>query len=299
MKQGIMDKVAVLLLRHGFTIRSLSGSCFDIVARKGPQVLLVKALEDANSLSEDYAVSMRNLGSYIGASPVVVAEKAGRMLEDGVVYSRFGVYACNYSTFGGCLENRFPVVISTKAGVTASVIGERLRRQREESGFSLGALSRKVGVSRRMIVKYESNDADVSLRSAIALNRLFGSGIFNKVNVFSAARETANARPSAIAMKYDTLGFRAADTRKAPFDVIARHRGGLILTEVFPDKDANPHLEAIQQLLSADALVIFDRKQKASHYPARSRKKLPSIDKRDFMGFATAAELIKFLKEFE
>ncbi len=301
MKRSLMDEVGVLLLRQGYTIKSLTGASFDIVARKDAHVLLIKVLEDANSISGEYADSMKNLSSHIGASPIIIAEKAGHKLEDGVVYVRFGVYTCNYRTFSSCLENRFPIVISTRAGFTASVVGEKLRQQREESGYSLGLLSRKVGVSKRMISKYESNIADVSLRSAIALNRLFGSGIFNKVDVFAIAKETVADRSSMIARKYDELGFRAADTKKAPFDVVARMEKELILTEVkgrHRIKDLNPQLESLQQLLGADALVILDRKEKSGD-TEKNKKKLPFLQKRDFLGMESAKELIRFLKEFE
>ena len=301
MKRSLMDEVGVLLLRQGYTIKSLTRTSFDIVARKDAHVLLIKVLEDANSISEDYADSMKNLSSHIGASPIIIAEKAGNRLEDGVVYVRFGVYTCNYRTFSSCLENRFPIVISTRAGFTASVVGEKLRRQREESGYSLGSLSRKVGVSKRMIAKYESERADVSLRSAIALNRLFGNNIFNKVDVFAIAKETVADKPSMIARKYDELGFRAADTKKAPFDVVARMEKELILTEVKGQhriKDLNPQLESMRQLLGADALVILDRKEKSGN-TEKNKKKIPSLDKKDFLGIESAQELIKFLREFE
>ncbi len=319
MKHSLMDEISILLLRQGYTIKGLTGASFDIVARKDVHVLLIKVLEDANSISEEYADSMKNLSSHIGASPIIIAEKAGNRLEDGVVYARLGVYTCNYRTFSSCLENRFPIVISTRAGFTASVVGKKLRRQREESGYSLGTLSRKVGVSKRMIAKYESERADVSLRSAIALNRLFGNNIFNKVDVFAIAKETVADKPSMIARKYDELGFRAADTKKAPFDVVAKMEKELILTEVkgrHRIKDLNPQLESMRQLLGADALVILDRKGEKSGGtenpnrwstigPSRTKgdlgnkKKIPSLEKRDFLDFNSAKELIRFLKEFE
>ena len=297
-----MDEIGVLLLRHGYTVKSLTRTSFDIVARKESHVLLIKVLEDANSISGDYADSMKNLSSYIDAAPVIIAEKAGHALEDGVVYSRFGVYTFNYNTFSSCLENRFPIVISTKAGFAASVVGEKLKQHREEKGLSLGAMSRKVGVSKRMISKYESNIADVSLRSAIELNKLFGSGIFNKVDVFTVAKETISKNPSVIAKKYDELGFRAADTKKAPFDVVAKQGKELIFTDVEPfgAMKLNPHLESLQQLLGADALVIFDKKSGTiGGYMQKNKKKLPSLQKRDFLGMESARELIRFLREFE
>ncbi len=300
-----MDEVGVLLLRHGYTVKTLTGSSFDIVARRESRVLLIKVLEDANSITEEYASSMKNLSSYIDASPIVIAEKAGHQLEDGVVYSRFGVHTFSYNTLGSCLESRFPIIISTKAGFAASVIGEKLRQQREEKGFSLGAIARRVGVSKRMVAKYEASSADVSLRSAIALNRLFGSEIFGKVDIFGVGKETVGGKPSVIARKYYELGFRAADTKKAPFDVVAKQGKELILTEVKDAKSArsrssNPQLSSLQQLLGADALVIFDKKTVGiGSQTQNNKKKLPSLQKRDFLGIGSAKELIKFLKEFE
>lgn len=43
---------------------------------------------------------MKNLSIYIDSSPVIVAEKAGHKLEDGVVYSRFGVLYLNCEVSG-------------------------------------------------------------------------------------------------------------------------------------------------------------------------------------------------------
>lgn len=303
MKRSLMDQVGVLLLRQGYTVKSITRTSFDLVARKGENILLLKVLEDANGISEEYTTSMKNLSSYIGASPLIVAEKAGHELEDGVVYARFGVYACNYSTFSSCLDSKFPVIISTRAGFTAQVAGGKLRQKREEKGYSLGAISRRIGVSKRMVAKYEANSADISLRSAIALNRIFGNDVFSKVDVFAVAKETMNENPSIIARKYDELGFRAADTKKAPFDVVAKLEKELILTEIENAKSARHsrsrhQLESLQQLLGADALVILDSKS-SRQQGLKSKKTLPSLQKRDFLGMESAKELIKFLREFE
>jgi putative transcriptional regulator len=292
MKRGLMDDVCVLLLRHGYTLKSLTRNSFDLIARKDSQVLLIKVLADANGISEENAVSMKNLSSYIDAAPIIVSEKAGTLLENGVVYSRFGVYVFNNNTFRNCLENSFPIVVSTKAGFAAAVIGERLRQKREEEGYSLGTVSQKIGVSKRMITKYESNKADISLRGAIALNKLLGDSIFRKIDVFAVAKEISNDHPSEIAKKYYELGFRAADTKKTPFDVVARLEKELILTDVNNNPGRpNIHLQSMQQLLGADALIIFD------HEKAKD-KKMPSLQKKDFLDLKSANELLRFLDEF-
>jgi len=288
MKATLVDDIGILLLKHGFTVKSLTRGCFDLVARSGASILLIKVLEDANSISEEYSEAMRKISSYIDAAPIILAKKAGNYLEDNVVYSRFGVYTLNYHTFGNALENTMPFMLSSKAGLIASVIGERLKQKREESGYSLGEISRKLGVSKRMIAKYESGLADISVNKAYSLYKIFGGGIFRKINILESWKTVPESKKSEVAKKYANLGFEADDTKKVPFDVIARKDREIILTEV-GDK-TNPQLLPLQKLIEADTLVIFKEKKP---------KKIPALTKKEFLDFESANELIKFLKEFE
>ncbi len=288
MKRSLMEETGVMLLRHGFTVKSLTRNCFDLVARKETTILLIKVLEDANSITQEYAEAMKRLSSYIDAAPMIVAEKAGAYLEEGVVYLRFGVYTLNRETLGSSLDSQMPFMMSSKAGLTASVIGERLRQKREEEGYSPGELSRKVGVSKRMIGRYESGLSDVSLNKARNLYKEFGSGIFEKIDVFAINRSSDSLKKSEIARKYGSLGFEAADTKKVPFDVVAKKEKEIIFTEV-GDK-TSPQLLPLQKLIEAKTLVIFSRKKP---------KEVPAITKEDFLEFESAQEILKFLKEFE
>ena len=138
MKSVLKDEISLLLLNKGYIVKSLAGVSFDLVARKDNEILLVKVLENANSISEEYAKVIAKVSRYINAAPLVIAKKAGQFLEDGVVYTRFGVSTLNYNTFLSTLENDFPFVLSSRAGLTASVIGEKLKQKREKEGISLG-----------------------------------------------------------------------------------------------------------------------------------------------------------------
>ena len=89
MKHDLIQKVCVLLLNKGYTIKCLTASCFDVLARKEDRILLIKALEDANSISQEYADEMKKLSNYIAGSPIIISENAGIKLEENVVYSRF------------------------------------------------------------------------------------------------------------------------------------------------------------------------------------------------------------------
>jgi putative transcriptional regulator len=287
MKKNLLEDIGIMLLREGFTVKTLTRTCFDIVARKDQRIILIKVLEDANSITEEFATQMKKVSAYISASPIIIADKACMMLQDNVVYARFGVFTLNKATFANAVENKLPFLMSTKAGLTASVAGERLRQKIEESGYSLGSVSRKIGVSKSMIAKYEKG-SDISVNRAKALYGLFGPSVFRAIDVFSELRSLPEKSSSSIVRKYSLLGFEASEARKVPFDIVAKKGREVIFTEI--GDNANPQLESLTKMVDADNLVIFkDRKP----------KKLPALTKKEFMDFESANELIKFLKEFE
>ena len=287
MKQTLLDKVSIFLLKKGFTLKNLTRTCFDILARKGNQILLIKVLEDANSVSRQYTEEMIAVASYINASPLIIAGKAGNKLEDNVVYSRFDIYTLNFNTFLNCVNNRFPFIRRGHAGLTVSVIGKKLRERREELGYSLNSLSKKIGVTSRMVIKYESEDSEVTINKAMKIYDLFGHQVFNDVNVFAQREHPESKFETEVSKKYIELGFDATETKKTPFDIIARKDDELIFTEV-SDK-VNPQMQSLSKLLDADNLVIFNKKKP---------KNIPSMTKKEFMDFEKANELVRFLKEF-
>lgn len=291
MKQSLLEKTSIYLLKTGYTLKSLTRTCFDIVARKEGQILLIKVLEDANSISEEYAKEMQRISSYIGGSPAVIAEKAAVKLEDNVVYSRFGIHTLNYNTFCSCIGNRMPFIMRDRAGLKAKIAPDVLKEKIEEKGFSLAALAKKLGVSRKMIQRYEEGKADITINKAHRLYNILGPSVFEKINIFSVANISRAAEGKTdVAKKYSNLGFEAAETKKAPFDVIAKREKEIILTEI-GDK-TNPQLKPLSKLIDADKLVIFRNKKP-------KEKDIPALTKKEFLEFDKAKELIKFLKEFE
>jgi len=284
--RDMLENVSISLLRKGFTVKGLTGSCFDLIARKGSRILLLKFLSDANAISEQHAKQMQNLSSYMGASPFVIAEKAGNLLEDNVVYSRSGIYTFNHNTFNSCIDGRFPFIASTNAGLTANVVADKLKKKREEAGLSLAQLSNRIGVSRRMVAKYESSDGKVTITKAERIYDILGHEVFDKIDVFNN-NFISEKSSTPITRKYSALGFEASQTKKVPFDVIARKDNELILTEL-GDK-INSNMSSVSRLLDADNLVIFNKKRP---------KDIPALTKEEFMEFEKANELIKFLKGF-
>ena len=287
MKSSLIDKLGMFLLKDGFTVKSLTRTCFDLLARKQEKILLIKVLEDANAVSKEYSYEMNMVSSYIGAVPIIIAEKAGDRLEENVLYTRFNLYTLNFNTFVNSIRNKFPFVKRTQAGFTASIAGNKLRKKREEKGYSLNYLSKKVGVTSRMIGKYEKGDSEITVNKAMKIYDIFGNEVFKEINIFSGNHSIESRYKSDLSKKYIDLGFEAADTKKSPFDIIAKKDNELILTEV-GDK-TRPDFSSLSKLLDADNLVIFKKKKP---------KNIPAVTKKEFLEFEKANELIKFLKEF-
>ncbi len=288
MKQSLLEQASIYLLRKGFTIKSLTRTAFDIVARKDTAILLIKVLEDANSVSEEYTQAMHRVAAYVGGSSLIISEKAGDRLQDNIVYSRFGIYTLNFNTFKSSLESKFPFVKRDHSGIKAQILGDRLKESRERGGISLNEIARKVGVSKRMIQKYESGESEVSVNKALRLYKIFGHNVFEKIDVFGHDKELIHEGKGELSKKYSKLGFDALEANKVPFDIIAKREKELILTKV--GDTPRPELDSLSKLVDADKLVIFKKKKP---------KDVPALTKKEFMEFEKARELIKFLKEFE
>ncbi|RMF55165.1 helix-turn-helix domain-containing protein [Candidatus Woesearchaeota archaeon] len=288
MKKDLLEKASIFLLRKGYTVKTLTRTCFDIVARKDEVILLINILEDANGITNEAADEMRRLSSWLKASPIIIAEKAGEPLLDNVVYSRFGIYAVNLTTFKNCEERKFPFVMRSKAGLTAHLIGNKMREKRQELDISLNTLAKRLGVSRRMVAKYESGNSEILVNKAERLYDIIGSSVFERINIFKVPSQEMTSVKSDITKKFDDLGFNSTQTKKVPFSVIAKKKKELVFTEV-GDK-TSPNLPALSKLLEADSLVIFKKKKP---------KNIPALTKEEFFEFEKANELIKFLKEFE
>jgi putative transcriptional regulator len=287
MKKNLLEKASIFLLKKGFTVKSLTRSCFDILARNKERILLIKVLEDANSISHEFAEEMHKISACITATPMIISEKASDMLQDNVVYTRFDICTLNLDTFMNCINNKLPLIKRTQAGLTASLLGDKLKEKREQLGYSLNYLSKSIGVTSRMVSKYENEDSEVTINKAMKIYDIFGQEVFNQVDIFSKIENMHFTTKTEFSKKYIKLGFNATDANKVPFDIIAKKEDELILTEI-GDK-TNPQMQSLSELLDADNLVIFKKKKP---------KDMPAVTRKEFLEFEQSNQLIKFLKEF-
>ena len=125
------------------------------------------------------------------------------------------------------------------------------------------------------------------LSKVLLMYDMFGHEVFKKINVFDMREGLLESPKTSFSKKYGDLGFEAIETKKVPFDIIAKKEKEMIITEI-GDK-VNPDSVSLSRLLDADNLVIFKKKKP---------KDIPSLKKEEFFELKEAKELIKYLKEF-
>lgn len=281
MKQNLLEEISLVLLKEGFMLKNVKG-CFDLLARKEEKIILIKAIEDANSLNQESIEEMKKISSCVDATPLILTEKSGNKLENNIVYSRFGVFTINLITFCNALKQKLPFVKSGKAGLTASIDGKKLRDKREDSEMSLKELSRKIGVSKRMITDYENYNSEIMLKNAWKLYDIFGTEVFKQVNIFSEMDKIIYSCMSEVGMKYNQLGFKAVETKKNVFDIVAKKEKELILTTV--GDEFNQEINSLSRLLDAESLIVFEKK--------KPKTEIPKISKGDFLELESGKELL-------
>ncbi len=206
---------------------------FDVAARRGRDLLLLKVLANVDALDGATGVEMRRLGEYLDATPLVVGLRTrDEDLEPGVVYFRHGVPVFSPDTAMELfVEGLAPLVYAAPGGLYVNIDGDVLRDEREERGWSLGQLASELGVSRRTVSKYEDG-MNASVEVAFELEEMFEGDLTSPVEVLDGAEEVRDGDPTPedpqpesdderIVTVLTRAGFEVHPTVRAPFKTVS------------------------------------------------------------------------------
>lgn len=268
-KEDLIENVRDILAKAGFYVSRtlvMRRISFDVVARRDKILLIMKVLGNIDSFSKENAEELKVLAEALEASPLVIGERSGSGdMEEGIVYSRFGIPIVSIDTLSDfVLEGIPPFIFAAPGGLYVKLDSELLRKLREEKNISLGTLAEVAGVSRRTIQMYESGmgaTIDVATRIEDYLNELLvvpldpfiynsrtGQHLvdLNKLDVFG--QEVFGI--------LDRLGYSIVPTVKCPFEALTSHDRTLILTGL--GKDESRLVEKAHTV--ADISKITERK---------------------------------------
>ena len=235
-RTALVGNITAMLEDAGFLVSdrcSVRPKSFDLAARRGADLVLLKILGNIDALTGETGAELRRLGDYLSATPLVIGLRTRNQdLEPGVVYFRHGVPVFNPDTaYDLFIEEVPPLIYAAPGGLYVSIDGDLLADEREERGWSLGRLANELGVSRRTVSKYEDG-MNASIEVAIQLEELFNEPFSSPVNVLNGADDVREADPTPSAPETDpgdehvmhvltSAGFTVHPTARAPFKAVS------------------------------------------------------------------------------
>jgi putative transcriptional regulator len=234
-RSALVGNVTAMLADAGFTVSdrcAVRPKSFDVAARRGKDVLLMKILGNVDSFDAATGAEMRRLGTYLNAAPIVVGLRTrDEELKPGVVYFRHGVPVLSPDTAMDLFVEKLPPQIyAAPGGLYVSIDGDVLADARENRDWSLGRLANELGVSRRTVSKYEDG-MNASVDVAAKLEELFDAPLTSPVDVFEAD-ELRDADPTPEDPEADPddesllavltrVGFDVHPTLRSPFKAVS------------------------------------------------------------------------------
>lgn len=272
LKQGLVESVAQRLSDSGYKVVACRGgrSSFDVLARRGAKILLVKVLSNVEGLSGRTASELKRLATILDAMPVVVGERMkSSTLREGVVYERYGVYVSTPETLSELVGENPPSVYSKRGNYCVQVNADLLSSARKRMGLTQESMAKELGVSKQSIYRYESSGR-MSLEAFERILEYFGEGFHLRRQDLSYASEGEKAQRQSkvtsmkdlVSREFTSLGFETELTN-APFDLIAQ-RGQRVYSVVSNDwgrlRDKLSVLEDISHIMDGYAVCISERK---------------------------------------
>jgi putative transcriptional regulator len=286
---------------HG--LRSVS---FDLVARRGALILVAKSAENACSVDKVMCRELKVLsGTLGGASMIVAAHNGTERVEDGVIFSRFGVPVVSLGTLKDLfIEGVPPYVFAAPGGLYVRVDPDALTRARQRN-ISIGELAEAAGVSRRAIQMY-GDGMGAMIEAAMRLERFLGEHIILPVDPF-VLRETALADDEKYEAPRDglrrevyaqlgKLGCSVYPIAKCPFDALTMERRSLYITGVSKDlvsAGEKAHVAfSVARVAGRQSVIFIDGRPKCTNVEGS-----PIIGKEELRKVRDPEELREMLKE--
>jgi len=235
-RSALVGNITAMLEDAGFVVSdrcSIRPKSFDLAARRGEDLLLLKILGNVDAFDRETGAEMRRLGTYLSATPMVVGLRTrDQDLKPEVVYFRHGVPVMNPDTaYDLFIEEVPPLIYAAPGGLYVNIDGDLLSDARENRGWSLGRLANELGVSRRTVSKYEDG-MNASIEVAVQLEEMFERPFTDPVNVMEGAEEVRDADPPPsdpdpdhedehVVHVLTRVGFDVHPTSRAPFKAVS------------------------------------------------------------------------------
>jgi putative transcriptional regulator len=235
-RQALVGNVTAMLEDAGFLVSercAIRPKSFDVAARRGDDVLLVKILANIDAFDGSTGAEMRRLGEYLQATPMVLGLRTrDEDLKPGVTYFRHGVPVLSPDTAMDLfVEGVPPLIYAAPGGLYVNIDSDVLADAREDRDWSLGRLAQELGVSRRTVSKYEDG-MDASVEVAAELDDLFDAPLTAPVDVLGGSEDVREEAETPgdpdvdpddqpIVAVLTRVGYEVHPTDRAPFKTVS------------------------------------------------------------------------------
>ncbi|MCS7130312.1 MAG: transcriptional regulator [Archaeoglobaceae archaeon] len=291
MQSLLLSNVIRLLRREGYELLELVDTkprCFDLIARKDKQILLIKVLYNVDSLKMETAEEMKKIARLLNATAIVIGERFKfDFLERRVVYTRYNLPVINLATFYDYLQGELPYIYSAPGGYYVKINAEKFRKAREAMGISIGDAAKRLGVSKRTVRNYEEG-TDASVEVALKIEEVFGD-VVKKINFSEFIHEKEeNIEPSdeeedEIIGKLREIGMNVYTVKHTPFDAISKFEENEVIMGLKQVREIEKRARLIgkvSQIVKADAAYITERdlKKRVNSVVFVLKEELESLD---------------------
>jgi len=278
-REDLLGEVRDTLIKAGFYVSdlySIRPIGFDLVARRDNSLLIIKVLTNIDAMSGDVAKELRTLSILLKGCPILIGNRTGtNILEDEVVYDRFGIQAITLKTLNTHLLEGIPLeVYAAPGGLYVNLDQEKIKKLRTEQNISLGSFARSLKVSRRTVQMYEDG-MNASIEVAIRIEDALESPITVPIDILKPLIPKKEVQPKfqetegfrkfqrEIFSILNKVGYRVIPLERAPFEAVSQDKKKILLTCV---DEYNKKLlrkakiiHSISKITEKHAVLIIDK----------------------------------------
>ncbi len=312
-RSALVGNVTAMLEDAGFTVSdrcAIRPKSFDIAARRGDDLVLVKILGNVDGFNQATGHEMRRLGDYLEATPLVIGLRSrDEDLKPDVVYFRHGVPVFSPDTaYNLFIEGVPPLIYAAPGGLYVNIDGDLLADERESREWSLGRLANELGVSRRTVSKYEDG-MNASIEVAMALEDLFDAPLTSPVEVLEGTDEVHEADeppedPQAdpddeeVVAVLTEAGYRVHPTLRSPFKAVSQDEDDDDEPVLTGHSEFTKAAEKRARIMSSIGAVTHTQ---SVYVVERARQDAVDgtalVERGELSGFEEASELRKLIRE--
>jgi len=280
-KQELLDNIVETLKKGGFEVALSRVQCsFDIVARRNLIVLIIKALLNLDTFSEEHAWDLKILSKALKATPLVVGAKTKLgFVENSTVYSRHGVNCISVDTLEDLfIEGNPPLVYADRGGFFVEIDGNLIKQEREKRGMSISHLADLIGVSKSSVYEFENVPKRISIDSVLKIEKELDIGITKPIYIVKIGekKEIENIKDTSVGAGRSTLektvlgelsdkGFEVFPTKRTPFNALLKEREILITgisnTKTYIFEKKAEIVASISDITEKDAMFVVNSKK--------------------------------------